>query len=336
MSGRLVAHGTRGAGEFVVVIDDHVATAELVTEILTSAGYRVTTATSGVAGLALLRREPPDLVELDVALPDLDGYAISAELRHDPVLRRVPIILLTTLRNIDDRLRALHAGADEFISKPVEQIELLIRVRALIRLKREHDEVDRSHQVLISLALALEARDPYTRTHSQNVAAMARRLAAGLGLGGEAERQIEQAGLLHDIGKVVVPDTILMKAGPLTDDEFAIMRTHPVLGYDICCPLATLRHALGAIRHHHEWWNGRGYPDGLAGETIPLAARIMAIADAYDAMTSDRPYRDSLTSTQACQVLSDGAGSQWDPALVDAFLTLSPVPAAAAVVAVPA
>jgi putative two-component system response regulator len=336
MSGRLVAHGTRGAGEFVVVIDDHVATAELVTEILTSAGYRVTTATSGVAGLALLRREPPDLVVLDVALPDLDGYAISAELRHDPVLRRVPIILLTTLRNIDDRLRALHAGADEFISKPVEQIELLIRVRALIRLKREHDEVDRSHQVLISLALALEARDPYTRTHSQNVAAMARRLAAGLGLGGEAERQIEQAGLLHDIGKVVVPDTILMKAGPLTDDEFAIMRTHPVLGYDICCPLATLRHALGAIRHHHEWWNGRGYPDGLAGETIPLAARIMAIADAYDAMTSDRPYRDSLTSTQACQVLSDGAGSQWDPALVDAFLTLSPVPAAAAVVAVPA
>lgn len=322
MNGRLVAPGANGAGELVVVVDDHADTVDLVGETLGAAGYRVATATSGAAALRLIRREPPDLVLLDVAMPGLDGYAISAELRRDPALRRVPIVLLTALHGISDRLRGLHVGADEFISKPVERVELLIRVHALLRMKRQHDEVDRSHQVLVSLALAMEARDPYTRTHSLNVAAIARRLAAWLGLGDEAEEQIEQAGLLHDIGKVVVPDAILLKAGPLTSDEFAIMRTHPVLGYDICCPLATLRHALGAIRHHHEWWDGRGYPDGLAGEAIPLAARIMAIADAYDAMTSDRPYRVGFTPVAARAVLGAGAGSQWDPTLVDAFLTM--------------
>jgi putative two-component system response regulator len=255
-------------------------------------------------------------------MPGMDGYAVCARLKRDARLRHIPIVLLTALTEIHDRLHGLQMGADEFISKPVERVELLIRVRALVRMKRQHDELDRSHQALIALALALEARDPYTRTHSQNVAAFARRLAGWLELGEEAERQIEQAGLLHDIGKIGVPDAILMKPGALTEAEYAVMCAHPVIGDQICRPLATLGHALSAIRHHHEHWDGRGYPDRLAGEAIPLRARIMAIADAYDAMTSDRPYRAGFTPAEAQARLRRGAGAQWDPDLVAAFVAM--------------
>jgi HD-GYP domain-containing protein (c-di-GMP phosphodiesterase class II) len=187
-------------------------------------------------------------------------------------------------------------------------------------MKRQHDELDRSQHVLVSIAMALEARDPYTKTHSLNVATYARRITARLGLGREVEQQIEQAGLLHDIGKIGVPDAILLKQGRLTETEWIIMRQHPVIGYEICQPLVTLGHALGAIRHHHEAWNGGGYPDSLRGEAIPLRARIMAVADAYDALTSDRPYRSALTPARAQAILLEGAGTYWDPALVDVFV----------------
>jgi putative two-component system response regulator len=338
---RALPDGTTGAGELIVVVDDLPDSTDLLSEILEEAGYRVAVAHDGPSALALIRAEPPDLVLLDVNMPGMSGYAVCERLKRDPAARHIPVILLTALHEINDRLQGLQMGADDFISKPIERLELLIRVRSLVRLKRQHDELDRSHQVLISLALALEARDPYTRTHSQNVAANARRLARQLDLGEEAERQIEQAGLLHDIGKIGVPDSILMKPGALTDEEFALMQTHPVLGYEICRPLASLAHALSAIRHHHERWDGRGYPDGLAGAAIPLRARIMAIADAYDAMTSDRPYRAGFSPARAQAILLAGAGSQWDPALVKIFVAMlnaepdehPPAPAATTVAA---
>jgi putative two-component system response regulator len=322
MLARSTPEATAGTGELIVVVDDQPDNTDILMEILEEAGYRVAVANSGAEGLALIRRETPDLVLLDVNMPGLGGYAVCTQLKRDPVLRRIPVVLLTALSEMDDRLRALRVGADEFISKPVERLELLIRVRSLVRLKRGYDELDRSQQVLISIAQALEARDPYTRTHSQQVATYARRLAATLGLGREVEEQIEQAGLLHDIGKIGVPDAVLMKPAPLTEEEFAVMRRHPVYGYEICKPLATLSHALGAIRHHHERWDGRGYPDGLAGEAIPLRARIMAVADAYDAMTSDRPYRQGFSPERAQATLREGMGRQWDPALIERFLEL--------------
>jgi putative nucleotidyltransferase with HDIG domain len=184
------------------------------------------------------------------------------------------------------------------------------------------DENDRGQQVLVALALALEARDPSTCQHSRQVAALALRLTRWLELGPEFERQVLWAGLLHDIGKVAVPDAVLRKPGPLTSDERAIMQVHPVVGHQICLPMISLRDALGGIRHHHEWWNGRGYPDGLSGDAIPLMARLLAIADAYAAMTADRPHRRPFAPAAACAELRRGAGSQWDPALTGACLRL--------------
>jgi putative two-component system response regulator len=311
-----------GHGERIVVIDDQVDTAALLGELLEDAGYQVAMAHSGADGLALIQARPPDLVLLDVRMPGLDGYAVCRQLKQHPGWRHVPVVLLSALREINDRLRGLQAGADEFISKPVERIELLIRVRSLIRNKHQHDELDRSQEVLVSIALALEARDPYTRTHSLNVARYAAGLADRLNLGGEAVHEIEQAGWLHDIGKIGVPDAVLLKPAILDDPEFALMQRHPVLGYEICRPLTSLTHTLGAIRHHHERWDGRGYPDGLAGEAIPLRARIMAVADAYDAMTSDRPYRTGFSPERARSILREGAGTQWDPVLVPSFIAM--------------
>lgn len=321
MKARSVPTETAGSGELIVVVDDLADNVALLDEILSNGGYRVASAYNGPDALALIRAEPPDLILLDVNMPGMNGYTVCKQIKHDPDLSHIPVALLTTSKTTD-RLIGLQAGADELISKPIERIELMIRVRALVRMKRQHDELDRSQQVLISVALALEARDPYTRMHSLQVASYARRLAAHLGFGKDVEQQIEQAGLLHDIGKIGVPDAILIKPGPLTDAEKAIMDTHPALGHEICRPLASLAHALGAIRHHHERWDGQGYPDRLTGETIPLMARVMAVADAYDAMTSDRPYRPGFSSERAQAILRAGAGSQWDARLIDAFLEM--------------
>lgn len=322
MVARTIPSATAGRGERVVVVDDLPDSTDLLDDILSEAGYCAAVANSGEEALTLIRAEPPDLVLLDVNMPGMSGYAVCAEIKRDPTLRHVPVALLTSLRQTNDRLRGLQVGADEFITKPIERVELLIRVRSLVRMKLQHDEFDRSQQTLISMALALEARDPYTRMHSQQVATYARRLSAHLDLGETAEAQIEQAGLLHDIGKIGVPDAVLLKPGPLTDDEYAIMATHPLRGWEICRPLPSMAHALEAIRHHHERWDGRGYPDGLAGAAIPFRARIMAVADAYDAMTSDRPYRAGFPPEIAQQRLREGTGSYWDPELVAAFLEM--------------
>ena len=267
---RALPEGANGSGELVVVVDDVPDSTELLSEILEEAGYRVMAAHDGPSALALIRAEPPDLVLLDVNMPGMDGYAVCARLKRDGRLRHIPIVLLTALTEIHDRLHGLQMGADEFISKPVERVELLIRVRALVRMKRQHDELDRSHQALIALALALEARDPYTRTHSQNVAAFARRLAGWLVLGEEAERQIEQAGLLHDIGKIGVPTEILTKPGKLTDAEFALMKQHTIIGQRILERIPFFAAVHRPVRWAHERWDGLGYPDGIAGSEIPL------------------------------------------------------------------
>jgi putative two-component system response regulator len=211
----------------IVVVDDMVDGAEL---LAGSSGSRLSRRRGPrwPSALALIHAEPPDLILLDINMPGMNGYAVCEKVKRDGILRNIPVILLTALSEIGDRLRGLQVGADDFISKPVERTELLIRVRSLVRIKRQHDELDRSHQVLVSLALALEARDPYTRTHSQNVAAFACQLARWLKLDEEVVRQIEEAGLIHDIGKVGLPDSILTKNGPLTAAEFALMQTHPV------------------------------------------------------------------------------------------------------------
>ncbi len=266
-----------------------------------------------------------DLLELDghsvVVAEDGVGYEVCGRMRQNYMTRLTPIVLVTSLDDRSDRIRAMDAGADDFLSKPVDQMELLARVRSLLRVKRLTDHLDSSEAVIFALARAVEAKDVYTEQHTSRVAEYARAIAAAAGLSADDQAALYRAGMVHDIGKIGISDLILLKPGKLTPEEFEIMKRHSLIGEEICRPLRSAPELTPAIRHH-EHWNGAGYPDGLTGAAIPLSARIVAISDAFDAMTTDRPYRPAMSLEQARAILTEGRGVQWDSDLVDRFLAL--------------
>jgi putative two-component system response regulator len=233
-------------------------------------------------------------------------------------------VLVTALTAREDRLRGIAIGVDDFLSKPVDRLELITRCRSSIRAKLFTDELESTKHVILALTRAIEARDGYTEQHTERVAARALALGAKLGLTPNALRVLQRGCMLHDVGKIGIPETILGKAAPLTADEFALMRQHPALGVAICRPLRSrlIAQALPIVLHHHERIDGRGYPDGLSGAAIPLDARIAAVSDAYDAMVSDRPYRTGMSVPLALDTLRSGAGRQWDGPLVAIFVDL--------------
>jgi putative two-component system response regulator len=255
-------------------------------------------------------------------MPGLDGFAVCARLKSAPETRLIPVVMVTALAAAEHRVHAIEAGADDFLGKPVNRLELTTRVRSLLRVKRYVDELENVEQVILALAKAIEARDGYTEAHTERVSARAVALGARLGLPEPVLTVLHHGGMLHDVGKIGIPEAILGKPSHLTAEEFALMREHPLKGVEICRPLRSrmIAEALPIIRHHHERVDGRGYPDGLRGDEIPLVARIMAISDAYDAMTSDRPYRQGMPPEQALEVLRAGAGTQWDRELVEEFV----------------
>jgi putative two-component system response regulator len=224
------------------------------------------------------------------------------------------------LNETGDRVRALDAGADDFLAKPVERVELVARVRSALRLKAVYNTLDSAEQVIFALAAAVEAKDPLTEKHTQRVAESARHLGARWGLPEVALDALYRGGIIHDIGKIGVPDAILLKPGGLDADETARMQSHVVIGENIIRPLHSLSMLLPIIRHHHERFDGRGYPDGLHAREIPRLAGIVAVCDAFDALVNDRPYRARLPIDHALAVLVDGAGHQWDPEVVDLFV----------------
>jgi putative two-component system response regulator len=242
-------------------------------------------------------------------------------LRSDPRHEFLPVIVLTAHRGGSMRQEAIVAGADDFIAYPLNRLELITRIRSLLRIKDYHADLEQTHNVICTLALALEAKDHYTRGHSQRVGDLARRFAQHLEMSDEAADRVRIAGLLHDIGKIAVPESLLNKQGPLTRDEFLRVIDHPVIGEEMVRPLATLSDVLGMIRHHHERFDGRGYPDGLRGEAIPHEVRLLSIVDAYDALTSHRSYRPApLTHVAAVETLRrEAAGGKWDPTMVEQF-----------------
>jgi putative two-component system response regulator len=306
-------------------VDDEPLNAELLTVYLEREGYRVATAQSGPAALALIAAEPPDLVLLDVMMPGMDGFAVCTRLKSTPATRLIPVVMVTALTALEDRLRGIEAGVDDVLSKPISPPELLTRARALVRTKRYIDDLEQAEHVILALSRAIEARDGYTEQHTERVTVRAVALGTRLGLPEATVRVLTQGGLLHDVGKIGIPEAILGKPDRLDTTEFSIMRQHPVLGVQICRPLRSrvISEALPIIRHHHERVDGQGYPDRLAGAQIPLVARIAAIADAYDAMTSDRPYRRGMPPEQALGILRAGAGMQWDADLVAEFTQLA-------------
>jgi len=301
----------------VLVVDDGEMNRALVEAYLGDLDCRLRTAEDGPTALAAIEAESPDLVLLDVQMPGMDGYEVCRRIKARPRGRLLPVVMITALDHPKDRVLALEAGADDFMSKPVDRVELVARVRSALRLKALYDNLDSADQVIFSLAAAVEAKDAYTERHTHRVAETARHVGEKMGLSERALDALYRGGIIHDIGKIGVPDAVLLKPGPLDARELAAMRMHPIIGESIVRPLRSGASLLPIIRHHHEHFDGGGYPDGLARRAIPHLARIVAVCDAYDALVTDRPYRRAKSVDEAIAILNDGAGHQWDPEAVE-------------------
>jgi len=304
----------------ILIVEDDQANRALLRHILSTEGYRVTTADDGEAAVRIVATTRPDLVLLDVGLPSLDGFEVTRRLRGDLRLTTLPILLLTGRSGEADTVAGLNAGADDFIRKPVARGELLARIRSALRLRRALVGMEAAHAIVAALANAVEAKDGPTERHCERLAVLAARLGRRLQLPDAELDAVTYGALLHDVGKIGVPDHVLTKPGVLTDEEWILIRRHPEIGERICAPLQSFAAFGPIIRHHHERWDGDGYPDRLRGRDIPLGARIVGIVDAFDAITHDRPYRPARPLEQALQELRSVAGRQLDPELVPVFL----------------
>jgi putative two-component system response regulator len=310
----------RSNHETILVADDNEANRELLSDLLSPEGYQVVCAADGQQALDRVASDSVDLALLDVVMPHRTGFEICQAMKSKPETRLIPVVLLTSLNSDADRIHGIMCGADDFLSKPVNKHELLARVHSLLRLKHYTDELDNAEAVLFSLALSIEAKDPYTEGHCDRLSKYSVALGEKLGLSEELRVALRRGGLVHDIGKLWVPERILLKPGPLTPEERKIMEQHTIAGERICTPLRSFRHVLPIIRHHHEKWDGSGYPDGLKGEQIPLTARILQVTDIYDALTTDRPYRKALPSEKAFAIMREEVKrGWWDASMLDEF-----------------
>ncbi|HEV2009412.1 MAG TPA: HD domain-containing phosphohydrolase [Candidatus Limnocylindria bacterium] len=312
----------------VLVVDDIQANRELLEGQLAALGYDVREAADGQAALDAIADAEPDLVLLDVEMPKINGLDVCRRIKSHPLRRLVPVVLITARTDRATRLAGLEAGADDFLTKPFDAQELLVRTKVLLRDRALNLKLDAAESVLLAMARAVEARDSYTVLHAERVGEYARGVAEAYGLDADDLDVVYRGGVLHDLGKIGIRDAILSKPGPLTAEEFAVMKGHSLEGERICAPLRSTAHYLPIIRHHHERWDGAGYPDGLSGDSIPIGARIVAVADAWDAMVTDRPYRAGLPCDEATRRLATGAGSQWDERFVRLFLRLREQPSA--------
>jgi putative two-component system response regulator len=304
----------------ILVADDNELNRELLSSLLGQEGYQVICVADGEQALERVNAGSVDLALLDVVMPRKTGFDTCLVIKSKPETRLIPVVLLTSLTSDDDRIRGIMCGADDFLSKPVNKHELLARVHSLLRLKQFTDELDNAESVLFSLALSIEAKDPYTEGHCDRLSKYSVAVADKLGLPEDLRVALRRGGLLHDIGKLAVPEHILLKPGPLTAEERKIMEQHTIAGERICAPLRSFRHVLPIIRHHHEKQDGTGYPDGLKGDQVPLTARILQITDIYDALTTDRPYRKALPAEKAFAIMREEVKrGWWDGSLLNEF-----------------
>jgi putative two-component system response regulator len=313
----------RGSPGRIVVADDMPASVDLFERLLTKDGHTVLRAHDGAAAFALASSAQPDLVLVDVMMPGLNGFDVCRRLKQNPATRLIPVVLITALQDNANRLEGINAGADDFLSKPVNAPELRARVQSLLRIKRYTDELDSAEATVLSLARTIEARDEYTNGHCRRLASYAVAFGEKIGLDEAALAALRAGGVVHDIGKVGIPDAILLKAGPLTSAELATMKQHTVIGDHLCGSLRSLRAVRPIVRHHHERFDGSGYPDGLRGNAIPLVAQLMSIVDVFDALTTSRPYRRALPLAEACEELRLEGVRGWRRLdLVESFITL--------------
>ena len=305
----------------ILLADDAPQSLERIRAMLTVAGYEVSTARDGEETLLNVETESPDLILLDAMTPKLTGLQVCARLKQDGRKRLIPVIMLSSDQTKKQRMRSFEAGADDLLPKPVSRVELLARIGSLVGSKLLNEEMVGLEKAILALAIAIEAKDPYSRGHLERVSSYSARLGEKVGLSRTDKQLIKRAAILHDVGKIGIKESILLKAGPLSREEFDHIKEHCAIGERICQPLGD-RLILDAVRHHHERFDGSGYPDGIKGSEIPLSARIMTIADAYDALTHDRPYRKGFHCDKALSILRDEVGRQFDPELALSFISM--------------
>ena len=304
----------------VLVVDDHAASRMTAVALLGMEGYEVIEAESGSTAVHLVAQKQPDLILLDVMMPEMDGFEVCQLLKQDEQTRLIPVIFITALNDRRSRIRGIEVGADDFLSKPFDRVELAARVKSLVRQKRLNEDLDHAEKALFSIARAIESRDPNTGDHCERLVKLGKAFGEYLGLTRYQVRDLMWGGYLHDIGKVGISDSVLLKKGKLTPDEWEEMRQHVLIGEQICQPLRSMRGVIPIIRSHHERWDGSGYPDGLKENEIPLLAQIFQLIDIYDALTSERPYKKAFTPTEALSIMMEETEKGWrDKKLMQKF-----------------
>jgi putative two-component system response regulator len=307
----------------ILVADDDQPSAALLHDLLAMDGHRVRVVNTRQAALDVCAADPPDLIVLDL-MAQGDGFEVCRVLKDREATRLIPIVIVTAQSERRERLRGIEAGADDFLSKPFDPVELRARIRSLVRLKRYTDDLESAEAVILGLGATIEARDPSTQGHCERLSRYATGFGRALGLSSRDLDALSRGGFLHDIGKIAVPDHVLLKTGALDPEETQVMREHPVVGDTLCAGLRSLRDVRPIVRHHHEHLDGSGYPDGLRQDAVPLLAQIVAIVDVFDALTTERPYRKALPHRTAFDVLEEEASKGWrDGALVREFVNIA-------------
>jgi len=340
----------------IMLVDDTPANLKLLEEMLQSRGYRVVQFPRGAMALKAAAKKPPDLILLDIMMPEMDGFEVCRRLKADKSLKDIPVLFISALDGADDKIKAFSAGGQDYVAKPFREEEVLARVKTHLELRRVRLKLEKHNfqlenlvrekvkeisdsqlATILAVSKLAEYRDDETGGHIERTRTFCRILAQNLR---ENHRYAESitdvfieniyhAAPIHDIGKVGIPDSILLKPGKLTRDEFEIMKTHTTIGASTLQAVRTkypknafINMGIALTRSHHEKWDGSGYPDGLTGEDIPLSGRIMAIVDVYDALRSKRPYKKPFSHEKSCRIIEEGAGSQFDPAIVETFTNI--------------
>jgi len=306
----------------ILIVDGEEINRRLLKAIFKTASYRIREARKASEAIELLQSERIDLVILDLRLPEMSGPELCRWMKASRLTQLIPVLMVTSLQGIENEIAGISSGADEFLFKPLHPAVVRARVRAMLRNKALIDSLEEAETILFALAQAVEQRDAFTGQHCQRLSVAAVMLGEALGLSNTNLTALFRGGYLHDIGKISIPDAILFKQGLLSPEEWDVMRSHPVRSEEICRTMKSLGTVLPIIRNHHERWDGSGYPDGLAGEDIPLLARILQVADIYDALITERPYKPALSTQEAFAVMEEEVRRGWrDPELVPLFIS---------------